>query len=178
MALLMFIFRVKGIFVSSNLINSCVIMKHSCSGHAASQAPAWVLEEKDNLGALQWRSGTARLTSPMHCLLWQPWVAPKMWLCPGQGPTGGLGKGGAQGLNDCDIKQVFRMDKIRPEVVVHLLLLLSDGYWLANQKWNWGNLVILREGVTQWVLWARQDNGPKGEFPVWGPVPWGVLTEE
>lgn len=67
MALVMFIFRVKGIFifVSSNLINSCVIMKHPCSGCAASQAPAWVLEEKDNLGAFQGRSGTARLTSPM-----------------------------------------------------------------------------------------------------------------
>lgn len=51
-----------------------------------------------------------------------------MWLCLGQGPTGGLGKGRAQGLNDCGVKQVFRMDKIRPEVVVHLLLLLSDGY--------------------------------------------------
>lgn len=38
-------------------------MKHPCSGHAASQA--WVLEEKENLGALHWRSGTARLTSPM-----------------------------------------------------------------------------------------------------------------
>lgn len=59
-----------------------------------------------------------------------------MWLCLGQGPTGGLGKGRAQGLNGCGVKQVFRKDKIRPEVVVHLLLLLSDGYWLANQKWN------------------------------------------
>lgn len=42
----------------------------------------------------------------------------------------GLGKGGTQGLNGCGVK-VFRMDKIRPEVVAHLLLLLRDGYWVT-----------------------------------------------
>lgn len=89
-----------------------------------------------------------------------------MWLCPGQGHTGGLGKWGTQGLNGCGVKQVFRMDTARPEVVIHLLLLLSDGYWApvaALSEINLGNLVVLSEGLVQWVLWARQENSLQGE---------------
>lgn len=66
-----------------------------------------------------------------------------MWLCLGQGHTGGLGKGGTQGVNGCGVKQVFRMDT-RPGVLVHLLLLLREAagpLWPAYQKRNLGYLV-------------------------------------
>lgn len=39
---------------------------------------------------------------------WATLGAPKVWLCPGQGHTGGLGKGGTQGLNGCGVKQMFK----------------------------------------------------------------------
>lgn len=87
----------------------------------------------------------------------------------GQGHTGGLGKGGTQGLNGCGVKQRFRMDKIRPQVVVHLLLLPSDGYWatgMAYQKWNLGKLVIFSDAVGA--------VGLQGESSVWGTLCHGV----
>lgn len=88
-----------------------------------------VLEEKKNLGAFQWRSGTVRLTSPMAPPAQPALGGTKNVALSRTGHTGGLGKWGAQGLNGCGVKQLFRTDTARPEVVIHLLLLRSDGYW-------------------------------------------------
>lgn len=141
-----------------NLIMSHVVMNavtgglHPCLGHAAiPSCTSGARRRKREMWG--WAGNFSRGQalpdlSAHHWPLRQPRVAQKTGLWLGRDPHPCHWKwGGTQGLNGCGVKQVVRMDKIRPKILISLLLLPE--WWLpgccetglVNQKLNLGNLV-------------------------------------
>lgn len=126
-----------------NLIKSCVFMKavtgclYQCLGHAAIPGCTSGFWRRKRKCKAEWRTSAEVRHFQTHqphiadCSVSLVWHKTRGFIYSGV-HIGVLGQGGmTQSLNGRGVKQVVRMDKIRPKTVI-CLLLLPEGWLLGH----------------------------------------------